>query len=294
MGHGNDAIFFGDPLEREFNAAIQRALDLGINFFDSSNSYWDARHEVLLGRALKGHRANTLIATKCGYPFTADGRKEYNGRPEYVMQCCDESLKRLGVDVIDLYYLHRVDPATPVEDTMGAMARLVENGKVRYLGICAAGPEMIRRAHNTSPLSALQSEYSLSCRDCEREVLRCCRELGITFVPYSPLGRGLLTGRIRSGADLAPDDMRRAFPSFEAETIARNGRLVKELEAMAAGRNVTTAQLALAWLLAQGEDVVPIPGTSHARNVDLNAQAVDIELTDEELQRLTQIYPLSP
>jgi aryl-alcohol dehydrogenase-like predicted oxidoreductase len=290
MGRGNDAICFGDPLEREFNAAIQRALDLGINFFDSSNSYWNTRHEVMLGRALKGQRAKTLIATKCGYPFLSDGTKAYNGRPEYVTQCCDESLQRLGVDVIDLYYLHRVDPATPIEDTMGAMARLVELGKVRYLGICAAVPEMIRRAHNTHPLSALQSEYSLSSRDCEREVLACCRELGITFVPYAPLGRGLLTGRIRSAADLLPDDMRRAFPSFKMDNIARNNKRVEELEAMASAKNVTSAQLALAWLLAQGEDIVPIPGTSHARNVDLNAQAADIELTHEELQRLNQLY----
>ncbi len=290
MGRGNDAILFGDPLEHEFNAAIHRALDLGIDFFDSSDSYWNTRHEVLLGRALKGQRENALIATKCGYPTLPDGTKAHNGSPEYVAQCCDASLRRLGSDVIDLYYLHRVDPATPVEETMGAMARLVKQGKVRHLGICAASPEMIRRAHNTHPLSALQSEYSLASRDCEREVLACCRELGITFVPFAPLGRGILTGRIRSAADLPPDDMRHAFPSFKPENLARTVQLVEELEAMASTKNVTSAQLALAWLLAHGEDIVPIPGTNHAANVQLNVQATDIELTPEELRRLDGLY----
>lgn len=289
MGRGNDAVRFGDPLEHEFNAAIHRALDLGINFFDSSDSYWDTRHEVLLGRALKGRREKALIATKCGYPFLPDGTKVYNGRPEYVAQCCDESLRRLGIDVVDLYYLHRVDPATPIEDTMGAMARLVEQGKVRHVGICAAGSEMIRRAHSTHPLAALQSEYSLLNRDCEREVLACCRELGITFVPYAPLGRGLLAGRIKRAADLPVDDMRRAFPLFTPQNLGRNIRLVEELGAMASAKNLTSAQLALAWLLAQGEDIVPIPGTNHAGNVQLNARAADIELTPEELRRLDRL-----
>ncbi len=290
MGRGSRPVQFGDPLELEFNATIRRALDLGVTLFDSSDAYWKTRHEVLLGRALKGQRERVLIASKFGNIDLPDGKKATNGRPEYVFQCCDASLKRLGIDVIDVYYLHRVDPNTPIEDTIGAMARLVEQGKVRYLGICEAGAATLRRAHQTHPLAALQTEYSLWSRDCEREILPVCRELGITYVAYAPLGRGLLTGRIKSVDDLPPGDRRRTHPRFKPENLARNVEMVKKLEAMAAAKGVASAQLALAWLLAQGDDIVPIPGTNHVRNLEQNAAAVDIELSSGELRRLDQVF----
>jgi len=290
MGRGSQAIQFGDPLEPEFTATVHRALDLGINFFDSSDAYWNTRHEVLLGRALKGRRDKTLIATKFGNIDLPDGRKATNGKPEYVFQICDASLERLGIDVIDIYYLHRVDPNTPIEETIGAMAQLIERGKVRWLGICEAGPATLRRAHKTHPLVALQTEYSLWSRDCESAILPACRELGISYVAYAPLGRGLLTGRIKTVDDLPPNDRRRRHPRFQPENLARNVELVAQLEAMAAARRVTSAQLALAWLLAQGDDIVPIPGTNHARNLELNAAAVDIELSAGELRRLDRVF----
>jgi aryl-alcohol dehydrogenase-like predicted oxidoreductase len=290
MGRGAQPIKFGDPLERDFNAAIDRAFELGINFFDSSDAYWATRHEVLLGRALKSRRDKVLITSKFGNIDLPGGKKAVNGRPEYVYSSCDASLERLGVDVIDVYYLHRVDPGVEIEETIGAMARLVEQGKVRWLGICEALPETLRRAHATHPLVALQTEYSLWFRGVENEILPACRALGIAFVPYAPLGRGLLTGRIKSVADLPPNDRRRSHPRFQPGNLARNVELVRELEAFAERKQATAPQIAIAWLLAQGEDIIPIPGTSHARNVEQNVAAVDIELTPAEAQELSDLF----
>lgn len=290
MGRGSQPVRSGEPLEQEFNATIARALDLGVNLFDSSDAYWGARHEVLLGRALKGRRDAAQIITKFGNIDLPDGKKATNGRPEYIYQCCDASLERLGVDVIDFYFMHRVDPNTPIEETIGGMARLIEQGKVRHIGICEAGPATLRRAHGTHPLAALQTEYSLWSRDCEREILPVCRELGIAYIAYAPLGRGLLTGRIKTAGDLPPNDRRQKHPRFKPENLARNVALVAQLETMAQARGVTSAQLALAWLLAQGDDIVPIPGTNHVRNIELNAAAVDIELNADELLRLSRVF----
>jgi aryl-alcohol dehydrogenase-like predicted oxidoreductase len=290
LGRGSHPIQFGEPLEKEFTSTVRRALDLGINFFDTSDGYWWTRHEVLLGRALKGRRGEAVIASKFGNIDTGDGKRSINGRPEYAYACCDESLKRLGVEVIDVYYLHRVDPKVPIEETVGAMGRLVERGKVRWIGICEAAPETIRRAHRTHPLCALQSEYSLWARDCERNVLPVCRELGITFVAYAPLGRGLLTGRIRSVDDLAVDDRRRNHPRFKPENLTRNVELVEQLEAIAGASRVSGAQLALAWLLAQGDNIVPIPGTNHVRNLEANVAAVNVELSAAEMDELNRLF----
>jgi len=290
MGRGSQPVKFGDPLEKEFNETIRRALDLGINFFDSSDAYWNTRHEVLLGRAVQGRRHKALIATKFGNIDLPGGGKATNGRPEYVFQCCDASLKRLGIDVIDVYYLHRVDPNTPIEETVGAMSRLVEQGKVRYLGLCEAGPNTVRRAHKVHPLAALQTEYTQSARDCEAEILPVCRELGIAYVAYAPLGRGLLTGNINTVDDIPESDRRRKHPRFHPENLTRNVELVAQLGAIAANMGATNAQLALAWLLAQGDDIVPIPGTNHVRNLELNVAAVDIAMTKVEMNELSRIF----
>ena len=293
MGRGSVAIKFDDaPMVQSFETTIRRAFDLGINFFDSSDAYWGTRHEALLGRAIKGFRDKVLVSSKFGNIDLPDGKKGANGKPEYLRQCCEDSLKRMGVDVIDLYYQHRVDPAVPIEETVGAMARLVEEGKVRYLGLCEAAAATIQRAHKTHPIEALQSEYSLWFRENERDVLPVCRELGITYVAYAPLGRGLLTGRIKTVDDLAATDRRRRHPRFQPENLAKNVKLVEELEAMARGQGVTSAQLALAWMLAQGEDIVPIPGTNHVNNLDLNAAAADIRLSGEKIARLSEIFAI--
>jgi aryl-alcohol dehydrogenase-like predicted oxidoreductase len=293
MGRGNHAVKFEDQaMMATFNATIRRAFDLGINFFDSSDAYWGTRHEVLLGRAVKGFRDEVLLTSKFGNIDLPDGKKATNGRPEYVRECCDASLKRMEVDVIDLFYLHRVDPRVPIEETVGAMARLIEQGKVRWIGICEAAPETLRRAHKTHPVTALQTEYSLWFREVERDMIPACRELGIAYVAYAPLGRGLLTGRIRSVDDLPPNDRRRKHPRFQPENLAQNVKLVEELEAMAKGQGITAAQLALAWMLAQGEDIVPIPGTNHVKNLELNAAAVDLKLSGEKLARLSEIFAI--
>jgi aryl-alcohol dehydrogenase-like predicted oxidoreductase len=293
MGRGSQAIKFEDePMVQSFNTTIRRAFELGINFFDSSDAYWGTRHEVLLGRAVKGFRDKILISTKFGNIDLPDGRKATDGRPEYVKQCCEASLKRMEADVIDVYYLHRVDPAVPIEETIGAMARLIEQGKVRWLGVCEAGPETVRRAHKAYPISALQTEYSLWFREVERDIIPVCRELDIAYVAYAPLGRGLLTGRIKSVDDLPENDRRRRHPRFQPENLARNVALVEELEAMARGQGVTAAQLALAWLLAQGDDIVPIPGTNHVTNVELNAAAAGIRLSPEKVARLGEIFAI--
>lgn len=292
MGRGSEPIRFGDPLEKAFNETIARAVALGINFFDSSDAYWGSRHEVLLGRALKGRRDKVMISSKFGNIDLPDGKKGLNGRPEYVYASCDKSLERLGVDVIDVYYLHRVDPAVAIEDTIGAMARLINQGKVRWLGICEASPETLKRAHQAHPLVALQTEYSLWFREVERAILPACRELGIAYVAYAPLGRGLLTGRIKTVDDLPPNDRRRNHPRFQPENLKRNVELVKELEAVARRKGASPAQVALAWLLAQGEDIVPIPGTSHVRNLEQNAAAADLELSTAEVKHLGEVFAI--
>ena len=293
MGRGSQAIKFEDePLVQAFNTTIRRAFDLGINFFDSSDAYWGTRHEVLLGRAIKSFRNQVMVSSKFGNIDLPDGKKGTNGRPEYVYECCDASLKRMDVDVIDVYFLHRVDPNVPIEETVGAMARLTERGKVRYIGICEAGPHTLERAHQTHPIAALQTEYSLWFREVERDILPACRKLGIAYVAYAPLGRGLLTGRIRTVDDLAPNDRRRRHQRFAPENLAKNVQLVEALEAMARGQGVTAAQLALAWILAQGDDIVPIPGTNHVKNLELNAAAADIVLSVEKIARLNEIFAI--
>ena len=292
LGRGSKPIKFGDPLEAEFNATVLRALDLGINFFDSSDAYWSGRHEVLLGRALRGQRNQALIATKFGNIDLPDGKKGTNGRPEYVFKCCEASLKSLGTDVIDLYYLHRVDPGVPIEETIGAMAQLISQGKVRFLGICEAGARTLKRAHREHPITVLQTEYSLWSRDVERGILPACRELGVGYVAYAPLGRGLLTGAIKTVDDLPPDDRRRRHPRFLPENLARNIGLVRQLEAIAARHHMSPAQVALAWILAQGEDIVPIPGTNHVTNLEQNVAAVELRLTTGELEDLSRVFAI--
>ena len=290
VGRGSQAVKPGDALENAFNETIRRAIDLGITLFDSSDLYWNTRHEVLLGRAIQGRRHKVLITTKFGNIDLPDGKKGTNGKPDYVYSSCEASLQRLGVDCIDIYFMHRVDPATPIEETVGAMSRLVEQGKVRYIGLCEAGPQTLRRAHSVHPLTALQTEYSLWARDCEAEILPLCRELGIAYMAYAPLGRGLLTGSIMTVADLPESDRRRRHPRFQPENLARNAELVAQLAAIAVKNDVTPAQIALAWLLAQGGDVVPIPGTNHVRNLDLNVVAVDLELSVPDLRQLNTIF----
>jgi aryl-alcohol dehydrogenase-like predicted oxidoreductase len=291
MGRGSEQIRFEDDrMIAELNATVRRAYELGINFYDSSDAYWGTRHEVLLGRAVKGFRDKVLLSSKFGNIDLPDGKKGANGKPDYLRKCCEDSLQRMGVDVIDVYYQHRVDPEVPIEETVGAMGRLVEEGKVRHLGLCEAGPDTIRRAHRTHPIAVLQTEYSLWFREVERDIIPACRELGIAYVGYAPLGRGLLTGRIKSIEDIPANDRRRNHPRFQPENLAKNVKLVEELETMAKGQGVTTAQLALAWVLHQGEDIIPIPGTNHAKNVDLNAAAADIRLSPEKVARLSEVF----
>jgi aryl-alcohol dehydrogenase-like predicted oxidoreductase len=277
-------------------SVIHRAIELGINFLDTADIYGAGGNEELVGRAIKGKRSQVVLATKFGNVIKgswADG-KGYNidGSPAYVKRAAEQSLRRLGVETIDLYYQHRVDPRTPIEETVGAMAELVDEGKVRYLGLSEAAPETIRRAHAVHPISALQTEYSLWTRDPEHELLGLTEELGITFVAYSPLGRGFLTGALKSPDDLAPDDWRRLNPRFQGNNFQKNLELVEELQVMARERGTTPAQLALAWLLTRGENLVPIPGMRRIERLEENAAAVDIELTDNELHRLELIAPV--
>jgi len=284
--------FYGRPDESASVATIHRALDLGINFLDTSDVYGPFTNEQLVGRAIRDRRDQVVLATKFGNVRAEDGAWQgINGRPEYVRQACDASLRRLGVETIDLYYQHRVDTKTPIEETVGAMAELVEAGKVRYLGLSEAAPATIRRAHAVHPISALQTEYSLWSRDPEDELLAACRSLSIGFVAYSPLGRGFLTGRFRSVDDLAVDDWRRQSPRFQGENFQRNLRLVGAVEELARRKGCTPAQLALAWLLSRGDDVVPIPGSTHQDRVAENAAAVEIVLSAEESAALDLLGP---
>jgi aryl-alcohol dehydrogenase-like predicted oxidoreductase len=285
--------FYGTTDEGEAIATIHRALELGITFFDTADMYGPFTNERLVGRALAGRRDEVVIATKFGNVRAEGGeRLGIRGDAAYVKQACDASLERLGVDTIDLYYQHRVDFDTPIEETVGAMAELVEAGKVRYLGLSEAAPATIRRAHAVHPITALQSEYSLWTRDPEAAILPTVRELGIGFVAYSPLGRGFLTGRFTSPDELAEGDFRRNHPRFRGENLERNLELVRRVEELADEKGATPGQVALAWVLSRGDDVVPIPGTKRVRYLEENAAAADLELTDDDLQRLEDAFPV--
>jgi aryl-alcohol dehydrogenase-like predicted oxidoreductase len=285
--------FYGSGDEAESIATIQRALELGVSFIDTADMYGPFTNEKLVGRAIADRRDQVVLATKFGNVRGPNGeRLGIRGDAEYVREACDASLERLGVDHIDLYYQHRVDPDTPIEETVGAMKELVEQGKVRYLGLSEAAPATIRRAHEVHPISALQTEYSLWTRDPEDEVLPTVRELGIGFVAYSPLGRGFLSGAIQSVDDLADDDFRRANPRFQGENFQRNLDLVERVKEVASEKDVTPSQLALAWLLHQGEDIVPIPGTKRRKYLEENAAAAEISLTDDELASIDEAAPV--
>lgn len=280
---------YSPPSEAESMAALDAAIEAGANFVDTSDAYADGKNEELLGRALKGRRDKVILATKFGNIRHADGRRAVNGRPEYVAQAAEACLKRLGTDVIDIFYRHRVDPDTPIEDTVGAMARLVEAGKVRAIGLSEAGAETIRRAHATHPVSALQTEYSLWSRFAEADILPACRERGITFVAYAPLGRGFLTGRFNSLDDLDAKDRRRDMPRYAAENFAHNLGLLATIKDVAGAKGATPAQVALAWLAAQG--VVSIPGGHRPAHVRENAAAADLALSAMEVEKLSAAFP---
>lgn len=284
--------FYGGRNEVGAIATIHRALELGVNFLDTADMYGVGLNEELVGRAIHDRRNKVILATKFGNQRSPDGKfLGVNGKPEYVRQCCEASLKRLEVEVIDLYYQHRVDPNTPIEDTVGAMAELVHEGKVRYLGLSEAAPQTIRRAHAVHPIAALQTEYSLWSREPEDEILSTLRELGIGFVPYSPLGRGFLTGQIKKIDDLDADDYRRVSPRFQGENFQKNLELVQEIEKLAQNKGCTSAQLALAWVLAQGEDIVPIPGTKRIKLLEENIAALHVQLTQSDLDQINKILP---
>jgi aryl-alcohol dehydrogenase-like predicted oxidoreductase len=293
------SIAYGEPNDEESIATIQRAIDLGVDLIVTSDAYGNGVNEELIAKAIKGRRDQVLIATKFGnLALAARGAESAapaltGGHPDYVPQACEKSLKRLGVDVIDIYGLHRMDQTVPIEDTVGAMKRLVEQGKVRYLLLSEAGAQTIRRAHKVHPISALETEYSLWSRDVESDILPACRELGIGFMAYSPLGRGFLTGAIKTIDALLPKDRRRDHPRFSADNLGKNAALLAPLERIAAAKGCAPAQVALAWLLAQGEDIVPIPGTKRRTYLEQNCAAVNIKLTREEIDTLSRAFPLN-
>ena len=283
---------YGLPDETEGVATIQRALDLGVNFLDTADVYGPYTNEEVVGRAIRGRRDEVVLATKCGFvPGVAEGPGRVDGSPAHIRAACDASLRRLGVQRIDLYYLHRVDPQTPIEESVRAMARLVDEGKVRYLGLSEVSPATLRRAHAVHPITAVQSEYSLWTRDPEHGILPACRELGVGFVPFSPLGRGFLTGTVRSLDPLPENDFRRGIPRFTAENLSHNLELADRLATVAREKGCTPAQLALAWLLHQGEEVVPIPGTKRRRYLEENVAATEIRLTRSDLERAEAAVP---
>jgi aryl-alcohol dehydrogenase-like predicted oxidoreductase len=287
---------YGDGDDKESLATIDRALELGVNFLDTADVYGPHKNEELLSKAIKGRRDQFVIATKFGIVVDPNdhSKRTINGSPEYLRSSVEGSLKRLGIDTIDLYYQHRVSPATPIEETVGAMSRLIEEGKIRHIGLSEASADSVRRASSVYPITALQSEYSLWTRDVEQnDVLKTCRELGIGLVPYSPLGRGMLSGEIKSFDDLPENDFRRTNPRFQGENFARNLQLVEKVKALAQENGVKASQLALAWVLAQGEDIVPIPGTKRRKYIEQNAAAVDITLTDDELKQIDEIFPVN-
>ena len=282
---------YGNANDDESIGVIHYAIDRGINFLDSADMYGWGHNETLLGKALKGRRDNVIVASKFGQVKLPDGKQGVDGRPEYVMQACEASLKRLGIEVIDLYYQHRVDPNTPIEDTVGAMKQLIEQGKVRAIGLSEARPETIRRAHKVHPIAAVQNEYSLLYRKEGEETLTATRELGITLVPYSPLGRSMLTGTVRGKADLPEGDRRLQHPRFQGDALDKNVGLVARLDAIAREKQCTTAQLVLAWMLAQGKDIVPIPGTKRKARIDENLAALNVKLSPAEVQRISEAAP---
>jgi aryl-alcohol dehydrogenase-like predicted oxidoreductase len=292
LGCSGMSADYGVPDDAESIATVHRTIELGINLIDTSDAYANGRNEELLARAIKGRRDRLFVATKFGNIRGPGGeRGGTNSSPDYVPVACEASLKRLGIEVIDLYYQHRVDPKVPIEDTVGAMARLIEQGKVRYLGLCEAGPETIRRAHAAHPISALETEYSLWTRDIEAQILPLTRQLGIALVAYCPLGRGFLTGSFQSRTDLIPSDRRHAHPRFQEGNFEQNLALLKPIQAIAQTRGCTMAQVALAWLLARGPDIVPIPGTKRRTYLEQNVAAVEIELSADEVAGLERAFP---
>lgn len=284
--------FYGQGDENESIATIHKALELGINFFDTADMYGPFKNEILVGKAINDRRNKVFLATKFGIQRSEDpAKRSINGKPEYVKSACEASLKRLGTDHIDLYYQHRVDKSVPIEETVGAMSDLVKEGKIRYLGLSEASPETIIRANKVHKITALQTEYSLWSRDPEDMILDTVRELGIGFVAYSPLGRGFLTGRFKKFEDFEQDDYRRVSPRFQGENFQKNLDLVKKVEEIALDKNITAGQLALAWVLSRGDDIVPIPGTKHIKYIEENAIAVDIQLSKDELDRIEKVFP---